>query len=115
MKWQEVRQHHPHRWVLVEATQAHIEAERWLADELDVVDTYEDVSKAMSRYKHLHRKDPARDFFVAHTDNTELSITNRSWIGIRSNRSRAVIDLGSLECESRQSPLVRDSQMSDGT
>ena len=86
MNWQEVRQHRPHRWVLVEATQAHVETNRWFADELAVVDTYEDVTKAMSHCKHLHRGDPQRDFFVAHTDNPKLSIANRSWIGVRSNQ-----------------------------
>jgi len=86
MKWQEVRNHHPHRWVLVEATEAHVDAERWLADELAVVDAYEDVSKAMSRYKRLHHDAPQREFFVAHTDNAELSIASRSWIGVRAGQ-----------------------------
>lgn len=86
MKWQDVRHHHPHRWVLVEATQAHREMERWFPDELAVVETYEDVAQAMSRYKRVHREDPARDFFIAHTDNQELSISERAWVGIRSTQ-----------------------------
>ena len=81
MKWKEVRIHHPHRWVLVEATQSHADAERWLADELAVVDAYVDISTAMSCYKRLHHDAPQREFFVAHTDNADLSITSRSWIG----------------------------------
>jgi hypothetical protein len=49
MKWQQVRLNHPDRWLLVEAAQAHTEADRRILDDLVVLDTYEDSALATTR------------------------------------------------------------------
>jgi hypothetical protein len=83
MQWTEIRQHHPHQWLLVEAIKAHSEAGQRILDELSVVDTFPDSVLAMQRYTQLHQEAPEREMYVLHTDRQELKIAERQWLGIR--------------------------------
>ena len=40
MKWNEVRQHYPHQWLLLEAVEAHSSAGKRVLDELAVLDDF---------------------------------------------------------------------------
>ncbi len=83
MNWQQVREQYPRKWVLVEAIEAHSENNRWLVEQLTVVDAYADVSKALGIYKQLHKQAPEREYFIVHTDKERLDIYERHWAGIR--------------------------------
>jgi hypothetical protein len=83
MKWQHIRQQHPHQWLLIEAISAHSEAHRRVLDDIAVVDAFLDSITAFQRYQTLHREAPQRELYVLHTDRKELDITERTWLGVR--------------------------------
>lgn len=83
MQWQDIREHHPHQWLLVEALDAHSFAGERVIEDLAVVETYEDGMSAMHGYRELHRREPQRELYVLHTDREELEITELRWMGIR--------------------------------
>ena len=63
--------------------QAHTEADQRIIDNLSVIAAYSDSAAALSDYARLHHAAPERELYVAHTDRTELDITERCWLGIR--------------------------------
>jgi hypothetical protein len=83
MEWREVRQHHPHQWLLVEALDARSEAGQRIVEDLAVLETYSDGLAAMDGYKTLHGRDPQRELYVLHTDREDLEIEEVRWLGIR--------------------------------
>jgi hypothetical protein len=83
MKWEEIRRHYPHQWLLVEALQAHTKEDKRIVEQLAVVETYPDGQTAMDDYVQRHRQAPDREFYVLHTDRENLDITERRWLGIR--------------------------------
>lgn len=83
MQWQDIRQHYPQQWLLLEATQAHTEANKRILDHLVVLDTFPDSVMAMKRYAQIHHDAPDREYYVFHTGRERLDITERAWIGIR--------------------------------
>ena len=83
MKWQEIREHYPRQWLLIEAIEAHSKAGKRILDELTIVNTFSDSRTAMRGYTQLHEQAPERELYVLHTDRKELDITERRWLGIR--------------------------------
>src|SRR5690606_14341470 len=57
LKWEEVRERYPHRWLLVEAIQARSGADRRVVEALAVVDPFADSVSALRRYNAVHRKE----------------------------------------------------------
>jgi len=83
MNWQELRQAHPDRWLVIEATGAHSEADRRVIDTIALVSAIDDAKLAMKQYLALHRQQPGRELYVAHTSREALNIEERRWAGIR--------------------------------
>ncbi len=83
MTWQDVRQHYPHQWLLVEAVQAHTLENQRIIDQLSVLERFEDSRTAIQAYVAWHRQTPQREFYVLHTDRECLNIRERVWHGIR--------------------------------
>ncbi len=83
MKWDDVRQHFPHQWLLVEATQAHTTANHRIVEDFAVVECFGSGETAMKGYSELHRKEPQRELYVIHTDREQVEITELNWLGIR--------------------------------
>ncbi len=83
MKWEEIRKHFPHQWLLVEAIKAHSESGKRVLEELSVINSFPDSRVAMKSYAQLHKQSPERELFVFHTDRETLDITERRWLGIR--------------------------------
>jgi hypothetical protein len=86
MKWQEIRSHYPHQWLLVEAIHARTEADKRILEQIAVLSIFPDSKQAMDGYMHLHRQSPERELYVLHTDRENLDITERRWLGIRAAR-----------------------------
>jgi hypothetical protein len=82
MNWQQSRLHHPHQWLLIEAVQAHTEADHRMIDDLAVISAYPDSTAALRDYARLHHAAPERELYVVHTDRAALDITERCWLGI---------------------------------
>lgn len=83
MKWAELREQYPHRWVVAEALEAHSEPGRREIEELAVVDSFGDGEAALRAYLRIHRRAPERELYVLHTDREVLEIAERSWLGLR--------------------------------
>ena len=86
MVWQDIRKYYPQQWLLVEAIQAHSEANKRILEQLAVVDTFPDSIAAMQRYTQLHHEAPQRELYVFHTSRERLDISERSWFGVRGVR-----------------------------
>lgn len=78
MNWKQVREQYPRKWVLVEAIKAHSANNRWLVDQLTLVDTFTEIAKALIIYKQLHQQAPEREYFIAHTDKREPKYSRAS-------------------------------------
>jgi hypothetical protein len=83
MQWQDIRNHYPRQWLLLEALKAHTEGERRVLDQLAVLGTYMDSTSALQTYKQFHREAPERELYVFHTSRETLDVTERRWFGIR--------------------------------
>jgi hypothetical protein len=83
MRWHEIREHYPHRWLLVEAIAARSEAGERKLEDLTVVDAFPDARTAMGGYLDRHRRSPERELYVLHTDRERLEIAEREWTGLR--------------------------------
>jgi hypothetical protein len=83
MQWQDIRNHYPSQWLLLEALKAHTEGERRILDQLAVLGAYTDSANALQGYKQLHHEAPERELYVFHTSRETLDVTERCWFGIR--------------------------------
>ena len=83
MKWQEIRDHYPQQWLLIEAIQARSEGNQRILDEISVIKTFLDSRVAMQSYTQLHHESPQRELYVVHTKREKLDITERRWLGVR--------------------------------
>ncbi len=86
MKWEEVREHYPQQWLLVEAVEAHSSSGKRVLDELAVIGIFSDSTKALRRYVQLHHKSPEREMYVLHTDRAQVEFEERHWLGLRGLR-----------------------------
>jgi len=83
MQWQEIRNHYPRQWLLVEAIEAHSESGKRILDQLAVVQAFPDSVEAMRTYARFHREAPERELYVFHTDRERLDLPERRWLGVR--------------------------------
>jgi hypothetical protein len=83
MQWQEIRNHYPQQWLLVEAIKAHSESNKRILEQLAVVGAFPDSVTAMKSYMQLHHEAPERELYVFHTSRETLDIAERRWLGIR--------------------------------
>ena len=90
MQWQDIRQHYPQTWLLVEAIIAHSTAGKRIIDQMAVVGTYPDSVTAMQAYKELHHAAPYRELYVFHTSREMLDIKERFWLGVRGIRCSVI-------------------------
>jgi hypothetical protein len=51
MKWLDVRQAYPNRWLIIEALEAHTANERRLLDKIAVIETCADSAEVMAAYE----------------------------------------------------------------
>jgi hypothetical protein len=83
MQWQDIREHYPRQWLLLEALKAHSEGGKRILDRLAVLETFPDSASAFQGYLKLHRETPERELYIFHTSREQLDITERRWFGIR--------------------------------
>ena len=83
MQWQEIRQHHPQQWLLVEAIEAHSAAGKRILEQLAVIDSFPDSATALKRYAQLHRAIPTREYYVFHSSRETLEVIERHQFGVQ--------------------------------
>lgn len=74
MDWSQIRQHYPGQWVVVEAFDAYTEGDQRVIPRLEVIGVHDDWRSAWEHYKQLHHADRLREYYMLHTDRTELDI-----------------------------------------
>jgi hypothetical protein len=84
MQWQEIRDHYPQQWLLLEAVKAHSEGDQRILDQLAPLNAFSDSAAALSAYARIHREVSQRELYVFHTSRDTLDILERQWLGIRS-------------------------------
>ena len=83
MKWKDIRDEYPDSWILLEAIEAHSNQGKIVVDKIAVLDKFNNSDEAMKAYRELHKKNPERELYVAHTKNEDLEIEERKWLGVR--------------------------------
>jgi hypothetical protein len=74
MDWQQIREQHPNKWVVVEALNAFTRGAERVIDELVLVGVFDHWKSAWQEYTALHHADKWREYYVLHTDRVELNI-----------------------------------------
>ena len=83
MKWSEVRSKYNNCWVLIEALEAHSENGRRIIDKISVLNYFETSQDALKEHEMEHKKNPNKELYVYHTQNEELKVKERVWMGVR--------------------------------
>jgi hypothetical protein len=83
MRWTEIRQQYPDRWLIVDALEAHTEGDQRRLDQMTVVEVCPDGTAAWQRYRELHQQYPQHEFYFVHTAREDLDIRERHWLGLR--------------------------------
>ncbi|WP_352404889.1 hypothetical protein [Sporanaerobacter acetigenes] len=48
-----------------------------------MINIFDEGRDALKEYSEKHKKDKSREMYVYHTNNKELKIEERNWIGVR--------------------------------
>ena len=77
MTWSERRKAYPNTWLVIEALEAHCDAQQRMLDRIAVVESCEDGSGALQRHQRLHHEHPWRELYYVHTGREALDIRER--------------------------------------
>ena len=83
MKWNNVREQYPDKWLLFLDAESYVEGERRIIEELAPIQAYVNYYDAWRHYRRLHEENPTNRYFVYHTSNDEIVIKLQKWIGVR--------------------------------
>lgn len=83
MKWSEIRNLFPDRFVLIEATKATSVKQRRTIEDMYVVDKYNSSTEAWSGYKEHHKEHPDREYYIFHTSKENVEVVEQFFNGIR--------------------------------
>ncbi|AJY73457.1 hypothetical protein [Paenibacillus beijingensis] len=83
MKWDQIRNQYPERWVLVEALSAYSMNHKRNIEEMSVIAGYTNPKEAWSSYKNLHLLEPTRELYVFYTGNDYIEVIEQPFTGIR--------------------------------
>ncbi|MDR6779826.1 MULTISPECIES: hypothetical protein [Paenibacillus] len=83
MKWEEIAESHPRRFVLVEAIKASSNNRVRNLEDMAVIQDYDNPKDAWSGYKHLHKLYPSRELYVFHTSRSDVEVVEEFFSGVR--------------------------------
>lgn len=84
MQWSEIRKIYPDQWLVIEALEAHTTAtQKRQLDQVAVIESCQDGTTVMRRYRKLHQHHPLHEYYFVHTSREELDIRVRKWLGVR--------------------------------
>ncbi|KEQ22646.1 hypothetical protein [Paenibacillus tyrfis] len=83
MKWEEIAELHPSRFVLVEAIKASSSNRVRSLEDMAVIQDYDNPQEAWSGYKHFHKLYPSRELYVFHTSRTDVEVVEEFFSGVR--------------------------------
>jgi hypothetical protein len=82
MKWPEIRNQYPDRWVLVEAISAYSSNNKRYINEMAFIADFIETKDAWTAYKDRHLSEPAREYYIFFTSNETLEVLEQPFIGI---------------------------------
>lgn len=83
MKWREIIELHPCRFVLVEAIKVTSSNRVRQLEEMAVIRDYDNPQEAWSGYKELHKLHPSRELYVFHTSRNDVEVVEEFFSGVR--------------------------------
>lgn len=83
MKWGEIAELYPGRFVLVEAIKASSNNRMRQLEDMALIQDYDDPQEALSGYKRLHNLQPMRELYVFHTSRTDAEVVEEFFSGVR--------------------------------
>lgn len=83
LKWSEARRNYPNKWLLFEAIEAYSKDGQRVIEDISVINIFDEGRDALKEYSVKHKKDKSREMYVYHTENKELIIEERNWLGVR--------------------------------
>ncbi len=83
MKWGEITELYPSRFVLVEAIKASSSNRIRQLEEMAVIQDYDNPQEAWSGYKKLLKLHPTRELYVFHTSRNDVEVVEEFFSGVR--------------------------------
>lgn len=83
MKWSEAIEIYQDKWLLFEAMEAYSKDGKRIIKDISVINVFDDGRDALKEYSDKHKKDKSREMYVYHTNNKDLIVEERNWIGVR--------------------------------
>jgi len=74
VKWEQVREQYLEQWVLVEAISTYSKNSIRYLKELSVIANFPESTSAWKEYKKLHLAEPAREYYIFHTDHKTIVV-----------------------------------------
>lgn len=83
MLWQEIRQKHPSKWLVMEAKKFHQDNDKFIVEDVEVLEILEKSFDAYDKYRKLRIENPHKELLFAKTEMLTLEIPITRWMGIR--------------------------------
>lgn len=83
MLWQDIREKYPSKWLVIEAKKFHQTDDKFVIEELEVLDIFDKSFDAYDEYRKLHKENPSKEFLFANTEMSVLEIPITQWMGSR--------------------------------
>lgn len=83
MKWEEITELHPSRFVLIEAIRVSSHNRQRKLEEMAVIQDFDNPQEAWSSYKELHKLQPSRELYVFHTSRNDVEVVEEFFSGVR--------------------------------
>lgn len=91
MKWLDVKENYPSKWLLVEAIEATRKNHKRIIEKISVVEAFETNDEALQMYLSMHRRYPYKELYVVHSSTESLEIEEFEWF--KSDNSPKSINL----------------------
>ncbi|MEC0213302.1 aspartyl protease family protein [Paenibacillus ehimensis] len=83
MKWEEITELNPGRFILVEAIKASSNNRVRQLEDMAVIQDYDNPQEAWNGYKYLHKLHPTRELYVFHTSRSDVEVVEEFFSGVR--------------------------------
>jgi hypothetical protein len=83
LTWDEARTMYPDKWLLFEAIEAYSKDSKRIVKDISIINVFESGKEALKQYAEKYKLNKNREMYVYHTNNKDLDITERYWIGVR--------------------------------
>lgn len=72
MKWSEVRNTYPSKWIVFDSLKQHEEDNKLIVEDLAIIEVFDDINDAFKLYRTLHRENKSRELSLGDTRKEKL-------------------------------------------